>query len=128
MRNRFVVGEKRSQVNLAQAVVLAEFGDVVVVRTEREKSLGEALARRSKPATRIDFIVNPNVNSETGRGLMARLPFPRGIKASRLAAGAPLTGSAQELFAEEAPNPTSPLLNREQPEKTSAEENARLSM
>jgi hypothetical protein len=60
--NRFVTDEIDSGVSLAQAITLAEFGDVIVVHTESEKRLGEETARLRKPTTRIDFVVEPRVD------------------------------------------------------------------
>jgi hypothetical protein len=60
--NRFVTDEIDSGVSLAQAIILAEFGDVIVVHEESEKRLGEELARVRKPGTKIDFVVEPGVD------------------------------------------------------------------
>jgi hypothetical protein len=47
--NRIVVDERNVGFSLGQAIILAEYGDVIVVHTEKDKRLGEQAARQNRP-------------------------------------------------------------------------------
>ncbi len=60
--NRIEVNAKNRGLSLEQAIILAEYGDTVIVNTESQKELGERMARLKKPTIRISFAVKPNSN------------------------------------------------------------------
>ncbi len=64
--NRIEIDDKNYGLSLGQAIILAEYGDTIIVHTESQRELGESLARLEKPAVHIHFVVKPNSN---GRNL-----------------------------------------------------------
>jgi hypothetical protein len=56
---RVEINQRDLGLSLAQAILLAEYGDVIVVHRESDKRLGEGLARQRRPGVRIDFVVEP---------------------------------------------------------------------
>ncbi len=55
--NRIVVDPRNSGISLAQAIILAEYGDTIIVQRESEKALGETIARQRRPGVKITFEV-----------------------------------------------------------------------
>ena len=59
MTHRTEIDDRQFGLTLAQAIILAQFGDVIVVHSEAQKQLGENIARMKKPDIKIDFVVEP---------------------------------------------------------------------
>jgi hypothetical protein len=60
--NRIGIEDRNLGLSLAQAILLAEFGDIIVVHTDSQKQLGERLTKQRKPDTKIVFVVEPVAN------------------------------------------------------------------
>ena len=59
MTHRTEIDDRYFGLTLAQAIILAQFGDVIVVHSEAQKQLGEQVAGMRKPDIKIDFVVEP---------------------------------------------------------------------
>ncbi len=63
MTNRFEVDDRNFGLSLAHAIVLANCGDTIVVRTESQKILAEQLLRKNKPNVEIHLVLEPPLES-----------------------------------------------------------------
>jgi len=63
MPKRITIDATNYGVQLAQAIVMAEPGDIFIVPSETVKALGEDMSKRARPGLKISFVLASEVES-----------------------------------------------------------------
>ncbi len=71
MPKRITIDATNYGVQLAQAIVMAEPGDILIVPSETVKALGEDMSRRARPGLKINFVLASEYE-QNGNGTQGR--------------------------------------------------------